>query len=299
MSPRPRRLIVGWCLAAALCMGAVTDSVSARSGEDTQDAAASPAPRGADADRSEGRSALSVLYLGNEAVLVRAGRQKILFDPFFEEDFEGNYTLVPDGLLDPLMRGAPPYDNVSAIFVSHIHPDHFSSGRTIAYLRAHPSVHLFSTREVYDALRAAGIRSTDPLMTRLHSIYVAPGQPPNRTEHDGLQIEAYPIAHGNRPLNHLAFRVTMENGRTVMHLGDAGGDDAFYAPHQADFDRAPLDLLLAPEWLLLEPAQREVLGRRLRARSTVGIHTYSRRDPAATSGGLRVFKVPGERFDDP
>ena len=167
--------------------------------------------------------AQDILYLGNEGVLVAQGDAKILFDPFFEEDF-GFYTLVPEAIQADVMAGRAPFDGVDAVFVSHIHPDHFSSGRMLAYLRAHPEVQLYATREVYDALRAAGVRATDPLMGRLHSVYVPTGQPPQRLEQGGLKIEGYPIPHGPRPLNHMAFRVTLPGGFTVMHLGDAGGD---------------------------------------------------------------------------
>lgn len=253
------------------------------------------APTHAVADRPpENAGCGSVEYLGNEGLFVSYGDSRILFDPFFEEDFDGNYTLVPDAKVAELMAGRPPYDGIDAIFVSHIHPDHFSSGRIIEYLRAHPTTHLFSTREVYDAIRAAGVRSTDPLMRRLHSIYVPRGAPPHRSEHAGLRLEAYPIAHGRRPIEHLAFRVTMDEGVTVMHLGDAGGDDEFYAPYQSEFDRTSLHALFAPEWLLLEPAQREGLSRRFRARRTIGIHAYSATPAGADRGGHRLFSMPGE-----
>ena len=46
-------------------------------------------------------------YLGNEAVLVQVGEQKVLFDPFFHKDF-GFYQRVPLDLLDKIFAGEAP-----------------------------------------------------------------------------------------------------------------------------------------------------------------------------------------------
>ena len=57
------------------------------------------------------RQALSqestVLYLGNEAVLITAGDQKVLFDPFFHNDY-GAYQLVPEKIQQNIFAGLPP-----------------------------------------------------------------------------------------------------------------------------------------------------------------------------------------------
>ena len=71
----------------------------------------------------------------NEGILVSACGSKILFDAFYEDSY-GQYLLVPDEIRAALMSGEPPYDDIDAVFVSHVHGDHFSPAPTLAYLGA-------------------------------------------------------------------------------------------------------------------------------------------------------------------
>ena len=114
-------------------------------------------------------------YLGNEGILVARGDTKILFDAFYAESFNGKYTLVPDALEAKLMKGEAPFDGVDAIFVSHIHPDHFNSRKVIAYMRAQPAVRLYSGLDVEGAIRAADVPASDPLLARITAFNVVPG----------------------------------------------------------------------------------------------------------------------------
>ena len=86
-------------------------------------------------------------YLGNEGVLVVRGDTKVLFDAFYTNSY-GQYTLVPDEIADAILAGNPPYDGITAIFVSHVHGDHFSAEPAVAYLQAHPGVQLYGTNQV-------------------------------------------------------------------------------------------------------------------------------------------------------
>lgn len=237
-------------------------------------------------------------YLGNDGILVSRGQTKILFDAFYAESFDGRYALVPDAMEQAMMAGTAPFDGVDAIFISHIHPDHFNSRKTIAYLRAHPNVRLYAGLDVVGAIRAADA-SSDPLMQRVVAIHVPVGGKPASYSLDGLEIEAFSIPHnGNGPIPHYAFRVTLDSATTVMHLGDAGDIDAHYLPYQADFDAKRTDAAFAPIWLLASDSGRRVLEQRIRAVKTIGIHADEplRADPGKAKAELKgdVFLQPGE-----
>jgi len=237
-------------------------------------------------------------YLGNEGVLVARGETKILFDAFYAESFDGKYVLVPDALESRMMQGLAPFDGVDAIFISHIHPDHFNSRKTIAYMRAHPNVRLYAGIDVVGAIRAADA-SSDPLMQRVTAVHAVPGAPPAKYDVGGLAIEAFPIPHnGDGPTPNYAFRVTIDGGTTVIHLGDADDEERHYAPYQNDFDSKRTDLALAPYWILLSDSGKQVIEQRIRPLKAIGIHVDAeeRKHPDQTrrETGVDLFIEPGE-----
>lgn len=238
-------------------------------------------------------------YLGNEGVLVAMGETKVLFDAFYAESFEGRYMLVPRALETAMMTGEEPFDGVDAIFISHIHPDHFNSRKTIAYLRAHPDVQLYAGTDVRGAIRAADVPANDPMLQRIVAIDLAPGQPSARFSVGGIEIEAFPVPHsGGLPGPHLAYRVTLGQAATVMHLGDADADEKHFAPYQSDLDQRKTHLAFAPVWMLTNQSGRRVLEQRIRAAKVIGIHVEAeaRANPAQAreEAGGDLFIEPGE-----
>ena len=104
-------------------------------------------------------------YMANEAVLVVQGDTKIMFDPFFAKGFN-NYQLVPADMKAKVMGQSAPFDGIDAVFVSHVHGDHFDAFETIAYLRVNTDVNVFISEQ-----GAAQVRSIagDYTVTRNNS----------------------------------------------------------------------------------------------------------------------------------
>jgi L-ascorbate metabolism protein UlaG (beta-lactamase superfamily) len=258
----------------------------------------------AGAEPAAAHDAAQARYLGNEGVMVSNGPTKILFDAFYAESFGGTYTLLPDPMEAALMAGAAPFDGLDAVFISHIHPDHFNSRKTIAFLRAHPNVRLYAGLDVIGAIYAADVAVDDPIRKQMVAVHVARGEKPGRFSIEGLEVEAFSIPHnGNGPIPHYAFRVALGESAAVIHLGDADAAEGHYAPYQADFDSKSTDVAFAPVWLLTSESGRRVLEQRIRAAATIGIHVESkhRQDPARARRevGADLFIEPGETRDIP
>ena len=238
-------------------------------------------------------------YLGNEGVMVAHGDTRILFDAFYAESFGGQYTLVPNATEQAMLAARAPYDGIDAIFVTHIHPDHFNSRKMIAYLRAHPTVRLYAGLDVIGAIHAADVSADDPISKQLVTIHVARGEPPKTISIDGLDIEAFPIPHaGNGPMPHYAYRVTLDKATTVMHLGDADAAENHYTPYQAVLQSKPTDAAFVPTWILTSESGRRVLQQIIRPAQTIGIHAEDkhRASPAEFRKdlGADAFVDPGE-----
>jgi len=236
-------------------------------------------------------------YLGNEGVMIVHEDTKILFDAFYANSY-GQYALVPDEIAGAMMTATPPYDGIDAIFVSHVHGDHFTAAPAITYLRAHETVHLYGSQQVYDAILAAGVAADEPLMARVHGFDLDPEDEAKSFKVGALSVDVVAIPHaGNRPtIQNFAWRVTLDDEVTVMHLGDADPEPADFTRHQAHFDAKKTHTAFPPDWFIgLERGEmilKEIIG----ANQVVGIHVPKR---AGGNGDQWRARAGGDLFTDP
>lgn len=241
-------------------------------------------------------------YLANEGVMVAHGDTRILFDPLFNESFD-YYELLPEQMRAALMAGAPPWDGIDAVFISHYHDDHFAPQDMLNYLHAHREVRLYAPAQAVAALRAV-TTADDAAFERVTAVALEYLDPPVRIEQPGLLIEAVRIPHAGWPerradVENLAWRVTLDDGPTVLHLGDADTRDAHYA-NDAEYwqERLP-HMAFPPYWYFLSKRGQQVLETRLRPTHAVGVHVpvevpeeATQREPGLQ--GVDLFTVPGE-----
>ena len=238
-------------------------------------------------------------YLGNEGSLVSACGSKILFDAFYEDSY-GQYLLVPDGIRAGLMAGEPPYDDVDALFVSHVHGDHFSPEPTLAYLRAQPDVRLFGTSQVVAALETATAGKEPGLMARVTAIDTVPGAAAHAAELGGVSFDVIAIPHAGgarmADIENLAFRVTLGGSLTILHLGDATADSQTFAARQPHWDARAVHVAFVPFWFFLDEEGRRALEDHVRAGHAVGIHVPGE---ARGQGDAWRERMGGDAFTDP
>lgn len=238
-------------------------------------------------------------YLGNEGVLIEHGDVKVLFDAFYANSYD-RYVLVAPGTSAALQSGEPPYESVDAVFVSHIHGDHFSVEPTLAYLRAQSEVQLFASKQVTDALTRAAQGEDDPILKQLTPFDLEPGNPPVSITLGEVQIEVVAIPHSGgarmSDVSNLAFRVTLHEGPTVLHMGDADVDDAHYAPLQSYWDARTTHIAFPPYWFFANQTGVFILQKRIKALHNVGIHV-----PSEAIGHAAQWreKAQGDLFTDP
>lgn len=233
-------------------------------------------------------------YLGNEGILVRHGDTAILFDAFYAQGFN-NYVLVPEETINRLHKGEPPYDGVTALFVSHIHGDHFSVGPTRAYLRARPEVTVFASEQVIEAL----IKDTgDEFKDRYRSFALEQGGPDIQVSVGSLSIGVAAIPHAGGPrrrsIQNLAFRVQVDDGVTVVHLGDATTETRWF-DHLEDFFE-PVDVAFPPYWFLTDESGQKVLDTVIQTETIIGVHVPS---AARGQGDRWRSEAGGDLFTDP
>ncbi|MGI9201711.1 MAG: MBL fold metallo-hydrolase, partial [Woeseiaceae bacterium] len=194
-------------------------------------------------------------YLANSGVMVAQGSTKVLFDPFFRNDY-GVYDLVPAEIEDAIFMGATPWNGVDAIFISHQHDDHFDPALVVAYLEKWPDVELYAPQQAVDQILATLPSVGESVLNRINGIELNQSGGHFAVDANGLKIEAVEVAHAGWPgrnteIDNIAFRVTLGAGTTVVHLGDADKGREHYEAHREYWEARNTRLAFAPVWLML------------------------------------------------
>ncbi len=237
-------------------------------------------------------------FLANEAILVSAGETRILFDPLFSVSF--GYPLVSPEVRAAIMAGTPPFDGVDAVFVSHVHGDHFDAEAVNAYLAAHPDVILVGPWQArLDMQAASGWDAA--FEARIHALPFIASPQDLVLAADGndaaIRVESVHIPHAGGPgragIQNMAHRVTLNGAATVMHLGDATPEPAIYDTHSDHFQARTTQHAFPPYWVLGEWGG-EATRARLNAEAATGIHIPINQPDWLDASGEDFFTEAGE-----
>lgn len=239
-------------------------------------------------------------YIANEGVLVADDETKVLFDPLFQNSY-GNYRTPSDEQRAAMLAGDPPFDGVDAIFISHAHGDHFTAEDVNEYLAAQSDVILVAPAQAVAMMKSAA-NWDDVLAPRVGGTKLAFGDDAATMSFGALEITAVRIPHAGWPnradVENLVYRVTLNDGATIMHLGDADPDDDHYAPYDDVWDADETDLAFPPYWFLTDENGRAILMDRLHAKKSVGVHVPYKMpvglQDARDDHGADYFYLPGE-----
>ena len=234
----------------------------------------------------------SVTYLGNEGLLVQRGDTKVLFDPFFHNGFN-TYQLVPESIRKALFSGEPPYDNISAIFISHAHGDHFAADDVTHFLQLHPNTTLVAPQQAIDELQL----ENGP-QSNIVAIELAYQEPPIYKKIGALEFDAVRIPHAGWPqradVANILFRVRIEGALTVVHMGDADPNDEHFKPLIAHWDKQATDAAFPPYWFFVGRAGPMILQDRINAKTNIGVHVPIKVPFDLFNSGQQYFTEPGE-----
>lgn len=236
-------------------------------------------------------------YLGNAGVMVARGETKVLFDAFYQDNY-GDYASVPAAMRDAMMAGVAPYDGIDAVFVSHIHGDHFLPERMIAFLRAQGGVVLFAPEQARLAMLAAGVADDDPILKRVRAIDMAPEDKARRFKIGAIDIDVVSVLHAGdlKDVQNYSWRVTLDDKTTVIHFGDAGSVVANFERHKEHFAAKKHDAAFPPYWWYMEESGRQILDTHIDAGRTIGVHVPA---TATGKGDATRADLGGDAFTDP
>jgi len=165
-------------------------------------------------------------------------------------------------------------------------------------------VRLYAPMQAVTLLHELVPTPRDDLLERIVGLALEAGDPPMRLDAGGILVEAARIPHSGWPerrtdVENLAFRVTLDDGVTVLHMGDADTHPDHVRGNSAYWTERPADMAFPPYWYFLSARGRDVLATYLKPAHAVGVHVPdtvpddpAERDPELT--GFDLFTRPGE-----
>ena len=249
-----------------------------------------------------GQETSTIQYLANEGVMVAHGETKILFDPLYRNSFD-NYQLVPDEVREAIFSGTAPFDGVDAVFVSHYHGDHFSAEDMLHLLKSQVGTKLYAPAQAVAAIRSIAGAADEAVFDHVVGLDLDYGDTPVHIDAGALIVDAVHIPHSGWPtgrtdVQNIAFRVTLDNNSTVLHLGDSDARIVHFATDEQYWEERTIDVAFPPYWFFMMEDGNEILENRIDVRHSIGIHV-----PARFSGpgnvpeefaGFDIFTIPGE-----
>ena len=243
-----------------------------------------------------------IQYLANEGVAVFHEQTTLLFDPLFrtKDDF---YASVPEPTREAILTGAEPFTHIAAVFVSHHHFDHFEPADMLRLMAQHETTTLYAPKQAVSAMRQLARDDQADIFTRVVVLDLAYGGEPILVQTGNLEVQGFFIPHSGWPNRHtevqnIAFRVTIDDVATVVHLGDADPHRDHFALHQHQWQQEEAGVALPPFWFFDSSEGNEILKTYIRPLQSIGIHAPTQyRHEENIPEDLRDFDIftnPGE-----
>jgi L-ascorbate metabolism protein UlaG (beta-lactamase superfamily) len=206
-------------------------------------APASPPPGGGSA------GPLTLTYVANMGVLVCSGETKVLIDALFDKP-NPDYRAPAPEVLEKIMTGAPPFDGVDLVLVTHNHPDHFDADLVVRYLETFAEPLLVAPADALEAMRQAAA-DWPRIEPRVVSLDLKVGEKIKK-DLKRIPLAASRTLHSgdlDAPMN-LMYLFELD-GRRVWHEGDSNGKPEVFRGF--GLGRTPVDLAVVHYWFPLEP----------------------------------------------
>jgi L-ascorbate metabolism protein UlaG (beta-lactamase superfamily) len=201
------------------------------------------------AGRPGRRSPLQLTFVANAGVLVSSGDSKVLIDALFDKP-NPEYRAPAPNVLDKIMKGDPPYDNVGLALVTHNHPDHFDPSLAVRYLESVSGPTLVAPADAVAEMRKVAAYWAK-IAPRVVALDMRVGETASR-DLGHIRIKAFRTLHsggGESPMN-IMYLLELD-GWHVFHEGDSPGKIDEYRGFR--LGNEPVDLALVHFWFPLEP----------------------------------------------
>lgn len=231
--------------------------------------AADPEPRVA--------AELSLTLVGNAGFVLRfpdgeGGTIDVLVDAVLGEGLP-EYPVPAPETREAIERGLPPFDHVSLVLATHVHPDHFDPRAAARMLANAPSLRLITTDQARRFMEKVDPEGFAAVADRVEGLQPSEDEPIERRL-GALTVRAFAMHHGrdrDPPIENLGFLISA-GGIRAFHVGDAMLSNEELAALPLGEGDVPVEVVLVPYWHLFDGGWGPTLIERLRPTHVVAMH---------------------------
>ena len=200
-------------------------------------------------------SFIEVTFLANEGVLISTHEKKVLIDALFDNP-NPDYAAPPKDMLERMVAGRAPFDDVELVLVTHNHPDHFSASLAARFMESNPNAVLMAADDAVSVLKE-NVKEWRHVQNRVFSFDLKPGATAERTV-KGIAVRIFRTLHsGDLESPHNLMYLIKMKGRTIFHEGDSDGKLATFK--DLGLEKEEIDLALVHFWFPLHPEGERII----------------------------------------
>lgn len=223
---------------------------------------------------------LTITYIANEGVLIESGDKKVIIDALFDK-FYDDYLHPDEALLEKMISGAAPYNDVDLMLSTHIHRDHFAPTMTGRFLKGHPETKLISSAQLAKSV-SDDYAEGKSVSTQMDGI--VRDTKVHEREVNGIKVTAFFIYHAGssdartRKIENMGYLINVD-GTKILHLGDSDmNPDRF---KELDLKSMGVDIAMVPYWYLADEAGISIVNDLIAPKHLIGIHFPKAGSPMA------------------
>lgn len=170
---------------------------------------------------------LEITYLANTGLLISYRGTNLLLDALYGTEPHA-FSSLPQGVYEDMLQGKPPFDRLSCLLFTHLHPDHFSPQMAEALLKKRPKTGLFLPDISGQALDAALHAAYQSLLETVQKQKIPCALLTKKTDsaiyHIGehIKVRAFHTAHlddAYQDVQHVCYLLSFD-GREVLFTAD-------------------------------------------------------------------------------
>ena len=197
---------------------------------------------------------------------VRNGRTEVPFDAPIREGISPYATPTTEQRRS-LESATAPFDNVTAILITHWHEDHFSAEAVAAHLRSSPSTRLVSSAEVVQRVKAVAGPAVPA--AQFNAVTPEPGASERAT---GSGVPCTCSASGTIRRGGCRSSTSAFSSKVAARCFTRGDADPAADNFSLLRSLPPVDTALLPFWYVMDDSNRRFVASSIGPRRILGIH---------------------------